>query len=321
MNRNAYWLLPILAACSIPVHAATISYTDSGTFSASTASSAFSGPSDVWSLSFQADTNPAALAFGNGGVSFAFSDFSYTLAGSPVSISPSFVRFFSAFNGGGFEICFDGTTVGTCTDALATATFGWPQMYTGMSSAPALTSGAFTTDFEALVNSTAYAQANTTMLGLLNVQGGTASAPSFLVGTAVGGVGGTISGLGAEDYYSFNWAGGPFSASASVSGAPSGASYLYSAGVEGTCSSLASETLNSGDGFSGTISSGNLAPGQYCIGLDANSPNDPNFSLIFNTPVGGVPEPSTFFLFSAGIGLIGACRRAALSEARSKLRA
>ena len=84
---------------------------------------------------------------------------------------------------------------------------------------------------------------------------------------------------------------------------------------------LRSETLNSGDGFSGTISSGNLAPGQYCIGLDANSPDDPNFSLIFNTPVGGVPEPSTFFLFSAGIGLIGACRRAALSEARSKLRA
>ena len=64
----------------------------------------------------------------------AFSDFSYTLGCLPVSISPSFVRF-SAFNGGGFEICFDGTTVGTCTDALATATFGWPQMYTGMSSA------------------------------------------------------------------------------------------------------------------------------------------------------------------------------------------
>jgi len=311
MKRKAYWLLPILALCWVPAHAGTISYTDSGTFSASTASSAFSGPSEAWSLSFQADTNPAPFDFGNGGFSFPFSDFSYTLAGSPVTISPSFIRFFSAFNGGGLETCFNGATVASCTDGLATPIFPPSlQMYTGTTSAPTLLTGAFTTDaFAALVNSTFYDEANTTIMGLLNLQGGTASTP-FLVGTSVGGIGGTISGFGAEDYYSFYWVGGVFSASASISGAPTGASYLYSAGVAGTCSSLASQTLNSGDGFSGTISSGNLAPGQYCIGLDANSPNDPNFSLIFNTPVSGVPEPSTFLLLSAGIGLIGARRLA-----------
>jgi hypothetical protein len=53
-----------------------------------------------------------------------------------------------------------------------------------------------------------------------------------------------------------------------------------------------------------------LARGEYCIGLDANSPNDPNFSLVFNTPLSGVPEPSTFLLLSAGIGLMSARRLA-----------
>lgn len=148
------------------------------------------------------------------------------------------------------------------------------------------------------------------MLGLLNLQGGTTSAPVFLVESTVGGIGGTISGVGAQDYYAFNWGGGPISASASVTGALSGSSYTYSAGVAGTCSSVASQTLNSGDGFSGTISLGNLAPGQYCIGLGANAAADPNFALVFNTPVNGVPEPSTLLLLSSGIGLASTRRLA-----------
>jgi hypothetical protein len=69
MNRKAYQLLPILAICWVPAHVGTIWYNDSGTFSSSTASSAFSGPGGAWSLSFQADTNPVALGYGNGGVS------------------------------------------------------------------------------------------------------------------------------------------------------------------------------------------------------------------------------------------------------------
>lgn len=98
-----------------------------------------------------------------GGFDFAFSDFSYTLDGSPVAITPTFIRFFSATNGGGFEICFNGTTPSTCTDGLGTATFGWPQMYSGMTSAPTLSSGAFTQDFAAIVNSNVYVQADTTV--------------------------------------------------------------------------------------------------------------------------------------------------------------
>ena len=179
MLGKAYLLLPILVVCWVPADAGTISYTDSGMFSASTASSAFSGPSEAWSLSFQADTNPTALAFGNGGVSFAFSDFNYTLAGSPVAISPSFVRFFSAPNGGGFEICFNGATPATCTDGVGSPSFG-PQMYSGTTSAPTLLAGAFTETFAAIVSSTVYNQPNTT------VQATAVPEPSTLLTLAAG---------------------------------------------------------------------------------------------------------------------------------------
>jgi hypothetical protein len=80
------------------------------------------------------------LEFGNGGFDFAFSDFSYLLNGSLVAITPTFVRFFTASNGGGFGICFNGTTVANCTEGLGNVTFG-PQLYTGPNSAPTLLPG------------------------------------------------------------------------------------------------------------------------------------------------------------------------------------
>jgi hypothetical protein len=146
-----------------------------------------------------------------------------------------------------------------------------------------------------------------TQVALLPVQGGTTSAPVSLVsGLPIGTVTGTIGGLGTEDYYTFFWGGGAFSATATVSGASSLASYLFSEGAPGSCNN-SSVTLSS-PGFTGTLS-GNLAPGYYCIGLDANNVNDPDFSLTFNTPVGGVPEPTSFaLLLSAGLGMIGVRR-------------
>jgi hypothetical protein len=70
--------------------------------------------------------------------------------------------------------------------------------------------------------------------------------------------------------------------------------------------------LNSADSFTGTIAIGNLAAGQYCIGIDATSSQDPNFALTFNTPVTGsqAPEPSGFLLLPISLGMIGVLRRA-----------
>jgi hypothetical protein len=133
------------------------------------------------------------------------------------------------------------------------------------------------------------------------------ASPQFLPGgNLVGSVTGNIGGQGSVEYYEFLWAGGAFSASASIPDAGALAPYLFSAGVSGTCTSAGSATLNSGDSFTGTIAIPNLAAGSYCIGLDVNGLSDPSYSLTFNTPVNGaVPEPSTFVLLAAGLGLIG----------------
>jgi len=146
-------------------------------------------------------------------------------------------------------------------------------------------------------------------LMLLNFQGGLSSAPVLLpAGQLVGEVTGSIGESEPQDYCSFYWSGGPFSATASINGAPNGASYLFSEGGAGSCSSGASATLNRGDSFTGTIGA-DLASGQYCIGISANELDDPNFVLTFNTPgTDEAPEPSGFVLLSIGLGMAGALR-------------
>jgi hypothetical protein len=89
-------------------------------------------------------------------------------------------------------------------------------------------------------------------LTLLNFQGGLSSAPALLPAEQlVGEVTGSIGESEPQDYYSFYWFGGPFSATASITDAPNAASYLFSEGGTGSCSSGASATLNYGDSFTG----------------------------------------------------------------------
>ncbi len=173
-------LLPAFALCWVPAHANTIFYSDSGTFTASTPSSDFTAPSETWSFEFQANSNPVVSEFGMGGFDFAFSDFSYSLDGSPVAITPTFIRFFSAANGGGFAVCFDGTTEATCADGLGTGFFT-TQMYSGPTSAPTLLPGPFDLDeFGGVANSVGFNLPNTT------VQATETPEPSTLLPLAAG---------------------------------------------------------------------------------------------------------------------------------------
>jgi hypothetical protein len=165
MKTMVKLLFAVVVLCWVPANASTILYTDSGTFSASTPSDAFgfSGPGETWAFSFEGDTNPVVSDTGRGGFSFAFSDFSYTLDGSPVAITPSFIRFFSGTNFGGFAICLDGSTFGTCSEGLAT---DGPQMYTGTPSAPTLIPGTFVQDGLGVISdSITYGEPNTTLVG------------------------------------------------------------------------------------------------------------------------------------------------------------
>jgi hypothetical protein len=181
-------LLLVFVLCSMAAHAATISYSDSGTFTASTPTTPFSGPSEAWAFSFQANTNPTVLESNAGSFDFAFSNFSYSLDNSPVAIVPTFIRFGSSTPGGGWLMCVNGTTT-NCLAGLSTLGAG-PQMYTGTTSAPTLIAGAFTsTVFDVFLNHTAlYEQPNTTVLAVVVPE------PSTLLTLAAGllalGVGG-----------------------------------------------------------------------------------------------------------------------------------
>lgn len=140
-------------------------------------------------------------------------------------------------------------------------------------------------------------------------EGGTPSAPVFLISASpVAQVAGTIAGAGSEDYYSFYWAGGAFSASAAISGTTTGDTFQFTAGVAGSCGTLASQPLTSGDSYSATISLPSLAAGNYCIGLDETAGTDPNFAITFATPV-TTPEPSEIILTAAGLAILGLARR------------
>jgi hypothetical protein len=92
----------------------------------------------------------------------AFSDFTYSLDGSPVAITPIDIRFFSASQFGMFEICF--TTACSFFDNPANGfVFIGDQMYTGSESAPSMLTGTFTSEY-------AYAFADTTQIFLKPTQ-------------------------------------------------------------------------------------------------------------------------------------------------------
>ena len=155
-------LLLVFVLCSMAAQAATISYSGSGTFSAATPTTPFSGPSEPWAFSFQADSNPAVSDVTTGTFDFAFSNFSYSLNNSPVAITPIFIRFGSSPNGG-WLMSFNGTTTNPLA-GLSTLGAG-PQMFAGTTSAPTLIPGAFTsTEFDVFLNRTSlFTQPNTTV--------------------------------------------------------------------------------------------------------------------------------------------------------------
>jgi hypothetical protein len=180
MKNTINWLLLVFALCWVPAHAGTILYSDSGTFSASTPTTTFSGPGKTWAFSFQVNSSPVVSNFQTGlSTSPVFSNFSYTLDGSPVVVTPISLSFFNAASGGGLSFCFIATPT-PCTALSINDSGPGPQMYTGPESAPAMSTGAFTLTTTFAVGTTLYTQANST------VQAAAVPEPSTLLTLAAG---------------------------------------------------------------------------------------------------------------------------------------
>jgi hypothetical protein len=150
-----------------------------------------------------------------------------------------------------------------------------------------------------------------TALSTLTRTGGTFTNPATFTQSGVGQISSTIGGLGSEASYEFAWLGGAFDATASVAGANPTGSYLFQLSEPGSPGTIIDdETLDGTNSFSATINDILLAPGDYVIGLLANSLNDPTFTIDFTTPVNGtagaatVAEPPSLTLLASGLILI-----------------
>jgi hypothetical protein len=145
----------------------------------------------------------------------------------------------------------------------------------------------------------------------VNVAGGTLADPTPLVSEGnVGQIDGSIGGDGAEDFYTFYWAGGLFQADAELYGANASGEYQFE--LLNQFGGLLDEvTLDAADDFSADLSALLAAGPDYEIGLVADSTFDPNYSITFETPI-GVPEPGTLGLLGAAgfsLAFIGIRRR------------
>ncbi len=138
-----------------------------------------------------------------------------------------------------------------------------------------------------------------------NAVGGTADHPAALSGSSIQEITGDIGGPTPADFFRFHWNGGSFGSVASLVGADPGSTFKFKllGGVDYTT------ILDQSNLFIGNISFDNLAAGNYAIGLSAGSSPDPTYYINFQTPISGVPEPSTWALMLIGFGGLGALVR------------
>jgi hypothetical protein len=103
---SRFLLLLILCALAVSATGTTLYVQASGEFTSGVTADDMAVPGDTWLLSFDVDSNPVAGNPDSLGFDAPFSNFTYTVGGSPVSVTPGEIRFFTSDNGGLFTIYF-----------------------------------------------------------------------------------------------------------------------------------------------------------------------------------------------------------------------
>jgi hypothetical protein len=141
----------------------------------------------------------------------------------------------------------------------------------------------------------------------VSLDGGGFADPAALPAGLIGGIDGAIGPDAPEQFYTFSWNGGAFGATASIIDAAFDDTFkLVLSGVGYKETSL----LDAANGFVGSLAVSDLAAGTYTIGLSADLDVDPRFSIRFTSPIGAaVPEPASWALMIAGVGVAGGALR------------
>lgn len=130
---------------SAHLSATTLLVTANGSFDSSAPSSAYSGPNLPFLLSFTLASNPAVTNVASGqGFEPAFSNFSYSLNGTPVTLTVTNITFYSLSDSGLFDVCLNTACAFNATPADGLEFFG-AQAYTGSEASPTILPGSYTT--------------------------------------------------------------------------------------------------------------------------------------------------------------------------------
>jgi hypothetical protein len=147
------------------VVASPLLVTAAGTYAGLTPVSFFTSPNATWSLSFLTDSNPT-LSSASFDVSFApvFSDFTYSLNGSPVAITPTEIRFWAGPANTPFilslGICWNAPCPAGTTEGMA---FDTSQLYTGSELSPTIVPGVYPTSEFFIDHGPSYGEPNTSV--------------------------------------------------------------------------------------------------------------------------------------------------------------
>jgi hypothetical protein len=165
LSKLAALCVVLVAGALAPVQAALVRVTASGTYTDTTAVSAFSAPGAAWSFSFTVDENPSPIAaYTESGffTTVPFGDFEFLLGGvaTPAAL---YVAFYNAGNSGGLDVSF--TDISDPAAPFNALSFYGPQMYSGDEFAPTMLPGVYVptgggggTGFDVFVDNVLYAQ-------------------------------------------------------------------------------------------------------------------------------------------------------------------
>lgn len=163
--RPFFPMFLVLAAGAQILAADTLLVSASGTYSSSTPVSFFTAPDATWSLSFVIQNNPSVsnASFG-AGFSPSFTDFSYSLNGSPLAITPDDVRFWHVPVNTpfilGLSICWNSSCVGGTDEGIA---FDTSQLYSGSELSPAIVPGVYATSEFFIDDGPSFGEPNTVL--------------------------------------------------------------------------------------------------------------------------------------------------------------
>lgn len=139
------WLVSaFLVLCSLQSSstAAALQFVGGNVFANDAPITGFTAPGGVWSVFFTVDSLPAPLISTDIGFDVIFSNFTYSLNGAVIDVTPR-IRFFSSDYSGMLDIDFV-SGANPDMDPITGMSFTGPSMFSGSTSAPTLLEGSYT---------------------------------------------------------------------------------------------------------------------------------------------------------------------------------